>query len=97
MSALSAPGSRLIATYTVSRDLMDADSREFDDLAREASKASGEPHVTFLAPKEMETIARQAGWPTVNSVNPTSFAPWFANRSDGLVPARYEWLLVADN
>jgi methyltransferase (TIGR00027 family) len=93
---LAAPRSRLIATYTVTRDLMDADSREFDDLAREASKATGEPHVTFLAPEEMETIARQAGWPTANSLNPLSFAPWFAHRSDGLVPARYEWLLVAD-
>jgi methyltransferase (TIGR00027 family) len=93
---LSGPGSRLVASYTVTRDLMDSNSREFDDLARASSAAGGEPHITFLAPREMENMARRANWSTVHSVDPSSLASWFANRTDGLAPVSYEWFLVTD-
>jgi methyltransferase (TIGR00027 family) len=93
---LSGPGSRLVASYAVTRELMDSDSREFDDLARASSASGGEPHVTFLAPQEIENMARLANWSTVHSVDPSTLAPWFANRTDGLGPMSYEWFLVAD-
>jgi methyltransferase (TIGR00027 family) len=96
IAELSAPGSRLIASYTVTPDLMDPESREFDEVARAASLDAGEPHLSVFAPAEIEGIARDAGWPRVHSVDPSSFAPWFSNRHDGLAPASYEWLLVAD-
>ena len=96
VGSLAAPGSRLITSYTVPRELMDADALEFDDLARAASAADGEPHVTFLTPDAMEALARAAGWPSVESIDPLSFAPWFEHRRDGLRPVSYEWILVAD-
>jgi methyltransferase (TIGR00027 family) len=96
VAALAAPGSRLLASYTVTPDLMDADSREFDDLAREASAESGEDHVTAFAPNKIETMALISGWQSAHSVNPASFFSWFHQRGDRLTPASYEWLLVAD-
>ncbi len=96
IAELAAPGSRLIVSYTVTPDLMDPGSREFADLARAASLDAGEPHLSAFAPAEIEGMAREAGWPRVHSVDPWSLAPWFSNRHDGLAPASYEWLLVAD-
>jgi len=93
---LAAPGSRLIVSYTVTPDLMDPGSRQFADLARAVSGDAGEPHLSAFAPAEIEGMARDAGWPRVHSIDPSSFAPWFSNRQDGLEPASYEWLLVAD-
>jgi methyltransferase (TIGR00027 family) len=97
VAALSAPGSELVASYCVPRELMDPASREFDALAREASAAGGEPHISFVAPDEIETIARTAGWPVVRSVAPSSLTAWFAGRSDRLAPVSYEWFLVAES
>jgi methyltransferase (TIGR00027 family) len=96
IAELSAPGTRLIVSYTVTSDLMDAGSREFADLARAAAGDAGEPHLSVFAPAEIEGMARDAGWTGVHSIDPSSFAPWFSNRRDGLAPASYEWLLVAD-
>ena len=93
---MAATGSRLVASYTVTRDLMDQASREFDDLARAASAESGEDHVSAFAPEEIEAIVIGAGWHKARSVNPSSFESWFSGRVDGLTPASYEWLLVAD-
>ncbi len=93
---LSAPGSRMLVSFTVTDDLMDPDSREFADLARTASAAGGEDHITAFAPEEIEAIAREAGWHSANTVDPSSFAAWFSDRADGLTPASYERILMAD-
>jgi len=96
IAELSPSGSRLIVSYTVTPDLMDPGSREFADLARAAARGAGEPHLSVFTPAEIEGLARDAGWASVHSVDPSSFAPWFSKRCDGLAPASYEWLLVAD-
>ena len=93
---LAASGSRMLASYTVTSDLMDSDSREFDELARAASAEGGEDHVTALAPQEAEAIARGAGWRTAHTVDTSSFTAWFSGRDDGLAPASYERILIAD-
>jgi hypothetical protein len=56
-----------------------------------------EPQITWLAPDELETIARDAGWRQVHGVDPASLSSWFVARNDGLQPVRYEWLLVTEN
>jgi methyltransferase (TIGR00027 family) len=96
MARLAAPGSRLLVSYTVTPDLMDSDSRQFDELARAASAEGGEDHITAFAPSKIEATARDAGWRRAKSVDPSSFAAWFSNRDDGLKPASYERILVAD-
>jgi methyltransferase (TIGR00027 family) len=93
---LAASGSRMLASYTVTSDLMDVDSREFDQLARAASAEGGEDHITALAPQEFEAIAREAGWRTADTVDISSFAAWFSGRDDGLTAASYERILIAD-
>jgi methyltransferase (TIGR00027 family) len=97
VAALSAKGSTFIATFGVTDEYMEPASCEFAYLVREIVASIGEPQVTWLPPDEMETIAREANWRHVCSVDPASFAPWFAGRSDGLQPVQYEWLLVAEN
>lgn len=93
---LAASGSRFLASYTVTPDLMDDDSREFDDLARTVSGESGEDHISAFRPEEIEALVIGTGWNNARSVNPVSFEAWFSERVDGLTPASYEWLLVAD-
>jgi methyltransferase (TIGR00027 family) len=96
VAALAAPGSELVASYGVPDELMDPASVEFTELARVFTAQIGEPQITWVAPGDIEAAARAAGWPHVKSVDPASFAPWFAGRADGLEPVRAEWLLVAE-
>jgi methyltransferase (TIGR00027 family) len=95
--ALASPGSTLIASFGPTDELMEPASREFAQLMRDLTAQIGEPQITWLPQAELEAIAYEAGWPKVRSVDPASFAPWFANRADGLQPVRYEWLLVVEN
>lgn len=97
VARLAATGSTLIATFGVPDNFMEPASREFAHIVREVVAQAGEPQITWLAPDEMEAIARDAQWRQVRSVDPATFAPWFTGRSDGLQPVRYEWLLVAEN
>jgi hypothetical protein len=85
-----------VASYGVPEELMDPASVEFTNLTRAFTARIGEPQITWLAPLDIETVARAAGWPRVRSVDPSSFAPWFAGRTDGLEPVRAEWLLLAE-
>ena len=97
VAGLAAPGSKLVASDGVPDDLMEPASVEFTELSRAFTARIGEPMVTCVAPSDIEEVALAAGWPRVRSVDPSSFAPWFAGRTDGLEPVRAEWLLVAGN
>lgn len=97
VEALAAPGSKIIASYGVVDDRMELASQQFAEFGRAFTARVGEPQITWVAPADIEAVARAAGWPRVTSVDPASFYPWFAERADGLEPVRYEWLLVADN
>jgi O-methyltransferase involved in polyketide biosynthesis len=96
VAGLAAPGSKLVASYGVPDELMEPASVEFTELTRVFTARIGEPQITWVAPSDIEAVARTAGWPRVNSVDPASFALWFAGRTDGLTPVRAEWLLVAE-
>jgi methyltransferase (TIGR00027 family) len=97
VAGLAAPGSKLVASYGVPDELMDPASVEFTELTRVFTARIGEPQITWVAPSDLEAVARAAGWPRVRSVDPSSFAPWFDGRTDGLEPVRAEWLLVAES
>jgi methyltransferase (TIGR00027 family) len=96
VARLAAPGSKLVASYGVTDDFMEPASVQFTALTRAFTAQIGEPQITWVAPDEMEAVARAAGWPRVRSVDPLLFAPWFAGRTDGLEPVRAEWLLIAE-
>jgi methyltransferase (TIGR00027 family) len=93
---LAASGSTLIASYGVPNSLMDPDSQSFAEITRAWTSQAGTPQITWLAPDEIEALAKAAGWVRVNSVDPASLKDWFVGRTDGLEPVRYEWLLVAE-
>ncbi len=68
VAGLAAPGSRLVASYGVPDELMDPALVEFTELTRVFTARIGEPRITWVAPGEMEAVARAAGWPRVRSV-----------------------------
>jgi methyltransferase (TIGR00027 family) len=92
----SAPGSELVGSFVVNEDLMDAESREFNQFARAASASYGEPHLTFLDPQEIEKMGSSSGWKSVRVLSPSTLSGWFNGRTDGLTPASYEWLFTAE-
>src|SRR6266508_3313204 len=68
VAGLAAPGSRLVASYGVPDELMEPALVEFTELTRVFTARIGEPRITWVAPGEMEAVARAAGWPRVRSV-----------------------------
>src|SRR6266702_3779010 len=69
VAGLAAPGSKLVASYGVTDDLMEPASREFTELTRVFTARIGEPQITWVAPSDLEAVARAAGWPRVRSVD----------------------------
>jgi methyltransferase (TIGR00027 family) len=97
VACLAAPNSTLVASYGVPVNLMEPASVQFTELARVFAARAGEPQITQVTPSDVEAVAMAAGWRRARSVDPSSFAPWFVGRTDGLAPVGAEWLLVAEN
>jgi len=92
-----APGSTFAMTYMIPRDLVpDPDERVVREFAERGARASGTPFVSFYAPDEVITAAREAGFRDAIHVSADDYqARYFAGRSDGLRPAASEQLLLA--
>jgi methyltransferase (TIGR00027 family) len=84
-----APGTELIAEYTVPEDLQDERGREYARLVAPALAERGEPWLTFLRPAEMTALLNDHGFGDVTHVGPRDMvdASLWA-RSDALRPAR---------
>ena len=91
-----APGSTLVMTFLLPADLVDAADRPGLDASSRGARASGTPFVSFFAPDEVETMARDAGFVGTRLVSGEELAErYFAGRPDGLRPSSGEGLLVA--
>lgn len=95
--AALAPGSTFAMSFMLPIDLVDADIRPGMERAAAGAQASGTPFISFFTPDEMLTLARDAGFRSVQHVASGTLAQrYFANRSDGLRPPNNaEELLVA--
>jgi methyltransferase (TIGR00027 family) len=94
--AALAPGSALAMTFLLPAELVDEADRPGLQAAQRGARASGTPFISFYAPSEMLTLAREAGFTDVHHVSGTSLAErYFADRTDGLRPSTGEGLLVA--
>ncbi len=90
-----APGSTLAMTFILPLELADPEERPGYEAAAKGARASGTPFISFFAPQEMLTLAREAGFREVRHVAGSDLAQrYFAGRSDGLRPGS-EALLVA--
>jgi methyltransferase (TIGR00027 family) len=92
-----APGTTLAATFLLPAELIDeAQSRTTLRTSQTGARASGTPFVSFFAPADLEALAREAGFRHVEHVSGPQIAErYFANRTDGLRPARGEEFLIA--
>ncbi|MFE3742883.1 class I SAM-dependent methyltransferase [Streptomyces sp. NPDC059134] len=91
-----APGSTLALTFLLPAELLDPADRPALAATAPRARASGTPFVSFYTPGEMLTLARDAGFRTVEHVPGTEFARRrFADRTDGLRPSTGEDLLLA--
>jgi methyltransferase (TIGR00027 family) len=92
-----APGSTLAMTFMIPIELVaDPAEQVARGFAERGARGSGTPFISFYAPDEMVTAARTAGFRDVVAVSADDYtARYFAGRSDGLVPAASEQLLVA--
>jgi methyltransferase (TIGR00027 family) len=91
-----APGSTLAMTFMVPTEFLDDADRPGLQTSRKSARASGTPFLSFYAPREMLTLARDAGFKETRHVSGSSLADrYFADRTDGLRPSTGEDLLVA--
>jgi len=92
-----APGSTLAMSFMLPIELADPEVRPGIERAAAGARANGTPFVSFFTPKEMLTLARDAGFRETQHVSAAMLAErYFAGRTDGLRPPNNsEELLVA--
>lgn len=91
-----APGSTFAMTYLLPMELADPEERTGREMAEKGAKASGTPFISYFAPQEMISLARDAGFRDVTTVPASELAQrYFAGRTDGLRPTKSEEILLA--
>lgn len=94
--ATLAAGSTLAMTFMPPIDLIDPEDRAMAERAQKGAAASGTPFISFFAPAQMLSLAREAGFPQARHVSAASLGErYFSSRADGLRPASGEDFLVA--
>ena len=92
-----APGSTLAMSFMLPIELADPEVRPGIERAAAGARANGTPFISFFTPREMLTLASDAGFREVQHVSAATLAQrYFAGRTDGLRPPNHsEELLVA--
>lgn len=95
--AALAPGSTFAMTFLLPLELADESIRPGLERAAKGALANGTPFMSFFAPDEMLSMAREAGFREARHVAAAALAErYFAARTDGLrPPTGGEELLVA--
>jgi methyltransferase (TIGR00027 family) len=85
--AALAQGSTFAMTFLLPIELNDPEIRLGVERAAAGAKASGTPWLSFFTPEEILSMAREAGFRTVEHVSAAALAErYFADRPDGLRP-----------
>lgn len=83
-------------TFLLPLELMDPDIRAGFQLAAKGARASGTPFISFFAPSEMRSLAREAGFKDARHVSTADLTNrYFKGRPDGLRLSSGEEFLVA--
>lgn len=88
------PGTGISFTFLQHENQLDETSRAMLNIIRTSAEKSGEYYQSHYAPREIEAVAREAGFNTIEHHDPKS-SPHFRNRRDGLMPHSVELLVVA--
>jgi methyltransferase (TIGR00027 family) len=89
-------GSTLAMTFLLPLELIEEEERSGLRAVVKSARAAGTPFISFFAPAEMLTLARDAGFRDVRHVSAAMLNQrYFAGRTDGLRTSNGEELLVA--
>jgi len=95
-TATLAPGSTLAMTFMLPPQLVDPEDRAQLQGVLKSAHAAGTPFLSFFSPRDMLTLAHEAGFNQTAHVSRADLTQrYFAGRADGLRPASGEELLVA--
>lgn len=91
-----ASGSTVAMTFYLPADLVAGEDRLLLEMAIKGAAASGTPFISFFTPEEISAIAKEIGFKTFKTISTKEMKRlYFANRTDGLLPASGEFFLVA--
>lgn len=92
-----APGSKLAMTFYLPIELVDKEDQPMQEIAEKGARAAGTPFVSFFAPDKVVTLAHETGFKELKIISTKEMEQlYFADRSDGLVPASGEYFLLAN-
>ena len=92
-----AAGSTFVMTFLMPLELADPEVRPGLEMAAKGARASGTPFISFFAPQDLLSLAREAGFRDAQHVSTATIAQrYFAGRVDGLRPPNNaEEILIA--
>jgi methyltransferase (TIGR00027 family) len=95
-SARLSPGSTVAMTFLRPVELVEPEEQGMHRATDAAARASGTPFISYYAPQEILTMARDAGFATARTVTAVDHTQrYFEGRPDGLRPFTTEELLLA--
>ncbi|WP_436488642.1 class I SAM-dependent methyltransferase [Chitinophaga sp. ARDCPP14] len=94
--ATLAPGSRIAMTFYLPFDLLKEEDKPLQQIAEKGAQAAGTPFISFFTPEEMRTLAREAGFKTLEIISVDDLDKrYFTGRTDNFHPSSGEEFLVA--
>jgi methyltransferase (TIGR00027 family) len=94
--ATLASGSKLAMTFYLPIELLDEEDKAMQEIGEKGAREAGTPFVSFFAPNEILTLAREAGFKEAKTISTQDMEPiYFANKTDDLKPASGEVFLLA--
>jgi methyltransferase (TIGR00027 family) len=91
-----APGSKLAMTFYLPMDLFVEEDKPMQEIAEKGARAAGTPFVSFFAPNEILTLAKNAGFKDIKTISTKEMEQlYFSGRTDNLLPASGEVFLLA--
>lgn len=95
--ATLAPGSKLAITFYLPIELLDEEDKPMQEIAEKGARAAGTPFLSFFTPDEILSMAGETGFKEAKTVSTKDMESlYFADRTDGLLPASGEVFLLAE-
>lgn len=95
-AATLASGSKLAMTFYLSVKFLDEEDKPMQEMAEKGALKAGTPMISFFTPDEIGSLAKQAGFIDIEIITTKDIEHrYFSNRSDNLLPASGEILLLA--
>lgn len=91
-----ASGSILAMTFYLPMAFLEEEDKPMQEIAEKAALKAGTPMISFFTPGEIGGLANEAGFTDVKTITTKNMEQlYFANRTDGLLPASGEIFLLA--